>query len=178
MQIKSFLHQLVEQLNWALSFNEAGSSSANSASTQNPVGDVSAESFYELKALIIKSTDMLNAYYDKINKKLEGQYVSQADFDAYKKEPKYVLPIGGAELGGVKNGGNVVIKEDGTMTVDIPEHEEYVLPVGGTEIGGVKNGGNVTIQEDGTLTADIPSDEHIIQLINSVLGNNESGTDQ
>ena len=92
---------MVEQLNWALSFNEAGSSSENSASTQNPVGDVSAESFYELKALIIKSTDMLNAYYDKINKKLEGQYVSQADFDAYKKEPKYVLPIGGAELGGV-----------------------------------------------------------------------------
>lgn len=28
----------------------------------------------------------------------------------------YVLPVGGDELGGVKNGGNVVINEDGTMT--------------------------------------------------------------
>lgn len=28
----------------------------------------------------------------------------------------YTLPIGGEELGGVKNGGNVVINEDGTMT--------------------------------------------------------------
>ena len=28
----------------------------------------------------------------------------------------YVLPVGGAELGGVKNGGNVVINPDGTMT--------------------------------------------------------------
>ena len=28
----------------------------------------------------------------------------------------YVLPVGGAELGGVKNGGNVVINADGTMT--------------------------------------------------------------
>lgn len=28
----------------------------------------------------------------------------------------YKLPIGGEQLGGVKNGGNVVINEDGTMT--------------------------------------------------------------
>lgn len=33
----------------------------------------------------------------------------------------YVLPIGGAELGGVKNGGNVTINTDGTMTA--PETE-------------------------------------------------------
>lgn len=32
----------------------------------------------------------------------------------------YILPIGGDELGGVKNGGNVVINEDGTMTAPIP----------------------------------------------------------
>lgn len=31
-------------------------------------------------------------------------------------ESEYILPIGGEELGGVKNGGNVVINEDGTMT--------------------------------------------------------------
>ena len=31
-------------------------------------------------------------------------------------EKEYILPIGGDELGGVKNGGNVVINEDGTMT--------------------------------------------------------------
>jgi hypothetical protein len=30
-------------------------------------------------------------------------------------EQEYILPIGGDELGGVKNGGNVVINEDGTM---------------------------------------------------------------
>lgn len=31
-------------------------------------------------------------------------------------EQEYILPVGGEELGGVKNGGNVVINEDGTMT--------------------------------------------------------------
>ena len=141
MQIKSFLHQLVEQLNWALSFSNTGSSSENSASTQNPNSDVSAESLYELRSLIVKSTAMLNEYYEEINKKLEGQYVTQADFDAYKAEPKYTLPIGGATLGGVKNGGNVVIETDGTMNVDVP------------------------------------SDEHIIELINSILADTESGND-
>ena len=32
------------------------------------------------------------------------------------QNPAYELPIGGEELGGVKNGGNVVINTDGTMT--------------------------------------------------------------
>jgi hypothetical protein len=36
-------------------------------------------------------------------------------------EQEYTLPVGGEELGGVKNGGNVVINEDGTMTA--PETE-------------------------------------------------------
>lgn len=36
--------------------------------------------------------------------------------EAPKRTVKYVLPVGGTELGGVKNGGNVVINADGTMT--------------------------------------------------------------
>lgn len=83
-QIKSYLHQLVEQLNWALSTLETGSSGASS--TEPSFGDISADTFYELKSLIIKSTETLNAYYEKINNKLAGQYVSQDDFDEYKNE--------------------------------------------------------------------------------------------
>ena len=177
LQIKSYLHQLVEQLNWALSSIGSGSEQTSSTSTEAPKSDVNADSFYELKSLLIKSSDTLNAYYEKINSKLESQYVSKADFDAYKEGSQYTLPVGGEELGGVKNGGNVTIQEDGTMNVDPTSSSGYELPVGGEELGGVKNGGNVTIQEDGTLMADIPSDEHIIELINSVLGNTQNGTD-
>lgn len=86
LQIKSYLYQLVEQLNWMLPSMEE-SSGQTSASTANlPVGDISAESFYELKSLLIKSSDTLNAYYEKINVKLEGQYVNQSSFDSFKKE--------------------------------------------------------------------------------------------
>lgn len=85
-QIKSYLYQLVEQLNWMLPTIESGTGQAFTSRTDPVFGDISAETFYELKSLLIKSSDTLNAYYDKINAKLEGQYVAQADFNGYKQE--------------------------------------------------------------------------------------------
>lgn len=51
----------------------------------------------------------------------------------------YVLPVGGAELGGVKNGGNVVINADGTMTA----------PTSG---GGSSGGGMTSTEKNALLT--------------------------
>ena len=61
-------------------------------------------------------------------KSTDEQYASaKATYDLFLKadgsgggDSDYTLPIGGDELGGVKNGGNVVINEDGTMTAPIP----------------------------------------------------------
>ena len=73
--------------------------------------EISAETFYELKAMIIKSTDTVNAYYEKINKKLEGQYVEQEEFDQVVAEVRKSIPsdeyINGlidTALGVIKNG--------------------------------------------------------------------------
>lgn len=85
MQIKSYLYQLVEQLNWMLPTIESSTGQAG-ASTNHSMGDISAETFYELKSLLIKSSDTLNAYYEKINAKLEGQYVNQSDFNDHAQE--------------------------------------------------------------------------------------------
>ena len=85
-QIKSYLYQLVEQLNWMLPTIEMGAGQSGASRTGPVFGDISAETFYELKSLLIKSSDTLNAYYDKINAKLEGQYVSQTAFDTFKQE--------------------------------------------------------------------------------------------
>ena len=85
-QIKSYLYQLVEQLNWMLPTIESGTGQAGTSSTDPAFGDISAETFYELKSLLIQSSDTLNAYYEKINAKLEGQYVKQTDFDAHTQE--------------------------------------------------------------------------------------------
>lgn len=85
LQVKSYLHQLVEQLNWAMKTLESGSTGSivdakgNSASwadeKDDPVG-----TFNSVKSLIIKSADIVNAYYEEINKKLEGRYVAEASF--------------------------------------------------------------------------------------------------
>ena len=54
----------------------------------------------------------------------------------------YVLPVAGSALGGVKNGGNVVVAADGTMSV----------AVAGDALGLVKNGGNVAVSAEGTMS--------------------------
>ena len=83
-QLKSYLYQLVQQLNWALSTLESGNGQASSAETP-AYGDISAETFYELKSLLVKSSDTLNSFYEKINTKLEGQYVKKTEFDQHKE---------------------------------------------------------------------------------------------
>ena len=85
-QIKSYLHQLVEQLNWMLQSIGSGTTQEGAATTNPAFGEISGETFYEMKSLLIQSSDTLNAYYEKINAKLEGQYVKQADFEAHKQE--------------------------------------------------------------------------------------------
>lgn len=83
VQIRSYLHQLVEQLNWVLSTIESGSVSSGNAVTSS--GDMDAATVNELKAMIFKATNTLNEYYDKVNRKL-ADYVMKTDYDAYKLE--------------------------------------------------------------------------------------------
>ena len=85
-QIKSYLYQLVEQLNWMLPAIESGTETAVANSASPSYGELSAETFYELKSLLIQSSDTLNAYYEQINAKLEGQYVKQTEFNAHTQE--------------------------------------------------------------------------------------------
>ena len=89
IQMQSFLYQTVEQLNWALNTIEAGTASGYVVyQTTTKGGSDSAENkamstFNEIKSLIIKSADIVNAYYDKINAKLVGEYVAISDFGTY-----------------------------------------------------------------------------------------------
>lgn len=87
MQIRAFLHQLVEQLNV-----ETGSSgqlaggdvvihtgSGGGSQTQDAV-TTAKNTFNSIKGLIIKSADIVDAYCEVISKKLSGKYVATADF--------------------------------------------------------------------------------------------------
>lgn len=86
-QVQSYMYQLVEQLNWALNNIDTSSgayvvdakgNAAAAAQKEDPVS-----SFNSIKALIIKSADIVNAYYKEISRRLEGQYVAESDFGTY-----------------------------------------------------------------------------------------------
>lgn len=97
-QMRSYLHQLVEQLQWA--FNSMDTTtvyssvqkSGKASGAVGTVGDAEREStFNAIKSLIIKSADIVEAYYETINKKLSGLYVAQSEFGTFKEATEATL---------------------------------------------------------------------------------------
>lgn len=87
-QIQSYLYQMAKQLQWAFDTLETGGTGSGSvlhvAKTDGKTEEKSsADTFNGLKNLIIKSADIVNAYYAQINRRLEGIYLAQSDFGAY-----------------------------------------------------------------------------------------------
>lgn len=87
IQVKSYLHQLVQELNWALSSIEAGSPTTAKATSANPVTkEEMATSYNELRSLIIKSANTISAYSEAAEERYKSLYVAQSDFGTYKEE--------------------------------------------------------------------------------------------
>ena len=92
-QIKSYLYQLTGQLNYAL--NQVNAELAKNQEDVIPTGanglNEAAEKekqnqFNELKNLIIKSADTVQAFEDIVTQKLEGNYVATSEFGDYTKK--------------------------------------------------------------------------------------------
>lgn len=90
-QIQSYLYQMAQQLQWA--FDTIGTSGmSGTASTVSSVMAQAAaktdpaSTFAGIKNLIIKSADIVDAYYQEISHRLEGVYVAQSDFGAYTEQ--------------------------------------------------------------------------------------------
>lgn len=86
-QIKSYLYQMAQQLQWALNNTSATSGNvvmqqeANTASV--PSGVAAQTTFNAVKSMIIKSADIVDAYYEEISRRLDGEYVARSDFGTY-----------------------------------------------------------------------------------------------
>ena len=88
-QMRSYLYQFSEQLQWALNTLEKGTS-AEEVVLKNALGEAvekteeakAQDTFNSIKDLIIKSADIVEAYYEEIDNllSLSGNYVAQADF--------------------------------------------------------------------------------------------------
>lgn len=91
--MKTYLYQLAQDLQFALGAVEkqiitVQDTAANAERTLRSVSESQTPKaqFSGLKALIIKSADIVNAYYEEINRRLSGLYVAQSDFGTYRQE--------------------------------------------------------------------------------------------
>ena len=93
LQVKSYLHQLVQELNWALSSVESGNGVAakqagvSSAVTKQEL----ATSYNSLKSLIIKSAETVQAYSEAAERRYESLYVAQSDFGTFTEEANQLI---------------------------------------------------------------------------------------
>ena len=90
-QIRTYLYQLVDELQFSINDSQSTSdivstTQKNSVTAQNSSNVNATTIFAALKPLIIKSADIVDAYYDKLTNKFEGLYVAQSDFGTYKEE--------------------------------------------------------------------------------------------
>jgi hypothetical protein len=88
-QINTFLYSTIEQLNYVIGSMEKSSASiveqikGTSAATETT--EKAQNTFNSIKALIIKSADIVESYGDVIKERLEGEYVAISDFGEYQE---------------------------------------------------------------------------------------------
>lgn len=94
-QIRSYLYQFAEQLNWALNNIDTKAAEATkkieATTEQKNAVEQAQATFSEVKSLIIKSADIVNAYYEEISRRLDGEYVAESEFGTYKQETSATL---------------------------------------------------------------------------------------
>lgn len=153
LQMQSFLYQTVEQLNWALNAIDSGSSSGNATQSKNgPAGATSDDSqdtaakFNEIKALIIKSADIVNAYYEKINAKLAGEYVAKSDFGTFMEQTESQIEANSTAIEqyytdlqqiitDIENVEHTLIEVNAHIKTGLLYYADNGVPVYGLEIG-------------------------------------------
>ena len=93
-QMRSYLHQLVDQLQWAMGNIETNntssvvvSSPATPKSAEAPKQTLDAKAAFDaVKPYIIKSADIVSAYYDEIGERLSGEYLAISDFGTFQAQ--------------------------------------------------------------------------------------------
>ena len=152
-QIRSYLYQFAEQLKWALSTLETGGTGASAnGSTPGAVSASPAETatpgstFHSIKSLIIKSADIVDAYYEQISRRLEGEYVAQSQFGSYAEQTSQSISENSAAIERVftnmqqissvlEEVKNSLIEVNAYMQSGLLAYDENGVPIYGLEVG-------------------------------------------
>ncbi len=145
-QVQSYLYRLVEQLNMVIDREQGVVTAAPvKAATPAQQKEAATVAFNQVKALIIKSADIVNAYYETINKRLEGQYVAQSDFGTYREQTALQIQANSQAVQQLYTDLRAVIDQVGEVESSIVTNayinsgqlyeDENGIPVYGLEIG-------------------------------------------
>lgn len=146
-QIQSYMYQLVGQLNWALNNIGGGGTptatpgtEASTASKDDPISN-----FNSIKGLIIKSADIVKAYYEEIDNllKLRGEYAAQSDFGSFAEQTTAQVNANSQHIEQVFTDIQKINSAMEEMNIDVAAHINSGLlyydgagvPVFGLEIG-------------------------------------------
>jgi hypothetical protein len=151
VQMKSYLYQLVDQLQYAL--NNIGASSV-AVVTQKPsvvhqTNSGSADPvamFNDIKSLIIKSADIVNAYYYEITTRLEGKYVAESDFGSFAEQTEQAISQSSTDIEQLFTNLQTIITDIENISFTLAEVNAHIrsgllytgddgIPVYGLEIG-------------------------------------------
>lgn len=153
-QLQSYMHQLVQQLNWALNTTESSGSGTVpqkvSVKTSEALSPKEAEdTFNSIKALIIKSADIVKAYEETIRTNFKGEYFAESDFGTFVQTTNRYVEENSR---GVTEAYESIEKID----TDVVDLKEYVDTTNGYIKRGILSDGSIGIEvgetsEDGTF---------------------------
>lgn len=146
-QLKSYVYQLVEQLNWALNL-ESGSSSVVVEPRKQAAAKAEEvrNNFNAIKSLIIKSADIVEAYTEKMAQTFDGRYVAESDFGTFSETTQNAIAANSSYIeqvysdvqsisGTVDEIGDEVIAVMANIKTGILFYDDSGAPVYGLEIG-------------------------------------------
>ena len=149
LQVKSYLHQLVQELNWALTSIESGNSTSAAAKQASSVGVSKQEmtsSYNELRSLIIKSAETVKAYSEAAEEKYRSMYVAQSDFGTYTEAAEQTIIKNSKAIESFYENVQKIVTDLDTLEHSLIEvsaniksgllyYDESGVPVYGVEVG-------------------------------------------
>lgn len=145
--LHSYLFQLVDELNVALSNVETTTKDVRQTGTAIGNGETTAETaFNDIKGLIIKSADIVNAYYEVISRRLSGVYVAKSDFGTYTEQTEQTIEENSQSISQLFSNMQQILTDVGAVEnsmTDVNAHiksgllyyDDQGVPVYGLEIG-------------------------------------------
>lgn len=122
-QVHSYMFQLAEQLNWALNTIESAQNGNTSAAVKFEQSDEispkeAEDTFNSIKALIIKSADIVKAYEETIMSEFNGKYFANSDFGTYLKETSKTIEENSDGVRETYSKVETITNKDGNGTLD------------------------------------------------------------